>query len=241
MADRDDVTGLPVFCAALVLAVSALLLASCSSGTQSSHDTTNRGQVLDQDTGQPIAGVIVIGTYEGSVRGSGATSCNRVETTVSDENGWFELPLDPQAGPLWMEGYHKDYRHGYPVRVPICLEGRPDQCQIWEERRDDGDQVVSVVKEPKIYDGEAEAAKAARYLEDLYLKRFKGTREERLQELHRLIGANSCLAAPRTSKGPIPFMEAILYEQTVLTDSQDAIRITREQMQTAREILQSRK
>jgi hypothetical protein len=219
----------------------ALALAGCSGGAPP-QETVSRGQVLDQDTGQPIVDVIVVAIYRGSVRGSGATSCNRVETAVSDENGWFELPVDPQAGPLAMEGYHRDYRHGWPVRVPICgVHDDATQCQVWQERRDDTDHVVSIVKEPTIYHGEAEAAKAAREGQDLYLKRFKGTREERLQELWRLPAANSCLASPRTSPGLEPFLQAILQEQIALGDSKDAVRVTNDRIETAREVLLRKK
>ncbi len=222
---------------ALVLAISA-----CTPSAPPPQESVNRGRVIDQDTGQPIPGVIVVARYVGSVRGSGATSCNRVETAVSDENGWFEVPLDPDAGPLWLDGYHKDYRRGYPVRVPTCgINGDPEQCQIWQDRRDDDDHVVSVVKEPTIYRGEAAAMKAARYWNDLYLKRFKGTREERLQELWRLPAANSCLAPPKTSQGLLPFLQAILQEQIALDDYPQKTDVTRERITFAREALSGRK
>lgn len=249
MAYRNDVTA-RTKCrseqssshSAIVIVALVFALGACSGNTPPPKDLVNRGQVIDQDTGQPIPGVIVVGIYEGSVRGSGASSCNRVETTISDENGWFELPLDSKAGPLSMEGYHKDYRHGYPVRVPTCgINGDPNQCQIWQDSRDENDHVVSIVKEPMIYHGEAEATKAARYLEDLYLKRFKGTREQRLRELHRLVAANSCLATPRRSQGLIPFLEAIEREQIAMGDSRDGVRITNEQMETAKKLLEVRK
>lgn len=247
MAHRNDVTKPRLVrlvsarrWAAGLLGGLAVALSSCSSSAPPA-ETLNRGQVIDQDTGKPIAGVIVVGRYFGSVRGSGASSCNRVESAISDENGWFELPLDPAAGPLLMEGYHRDYRHGYPVRVPTCLQGRPDQCQIWQDRRDDNDHVVSVVKEPTIYSSEAEAAKVARYWDDLYLKRLDGTREKRLYELHRLQSATSCLASPRSSQGLVPFLQAILQEEIALGDSASSIRMTKEGIEWAREVLPGEK
>ena len=228
---------------ALLLGVLATVLSGCSgSAAPPPQETFNRGQVIDQDTGQPIPGVIVVGRYVGSVAASGASSCNRVESAVSDENGWFELPLDPKAGPLLMEGYHKDYRHGYPVRVATCgINGDPQQCQIWQNKRDDSDNVVSVVKEPTIYHSRSEAEKAARYRKDLYLKRLDGTPEKRLYELHRLQSATSCLAQPRSSLGLIPFLEAILHEETALGDSESSIRITNERIDVAKKILLMRK
>jgi hypothetical protein len=248
MAHRDDVTlpsrgtqpshGLGI----LLFFACALALSGCSRSAPAPQETVNRGQVIDVDTGKPIAGVIVVGRYRGSVRGSGASSCNRVESAVSDENGWFELPLDPDAGPLTMEGYHRDYRHGWPVRVPVCGINRdPDQCQIWQERRDESDVVVSVVKEPKIYHGKVEATKESRYWQDVYMKRFAGSREQRIRELWRLPSANSCLAPPRTSQGLLPFLQAILKEQIDLGDSQDAIRSTNDYIEIVTKVVQTRK
>ena len=219
------------------IALFAAVAASCS-GDAPPQPAVNRGQVIDQDTEQPIVGVIVIGIYRGSRGFEGATSCNRVETAISDAKGWFTLPLDPAAGPLYMEGYHRDYRHGYPIRIPTCgIDSDPNKCDIWVQRRDDNDTVVSVVKEPTVYHGRPEAAKAARYYEDLYMKRFNGTRAQRGLELSRLESATSCLAPPKTSRGLIPFLEGILQEQIILRESSDAIRITNERLQSARDVL----
>jgi hypothetical protein len=240
MANRDDVRHPVDAVASLLLVCFAMTIASCSDGgAPSTQETVNRGQVFDQDTGQPIAGVIVVGRYRGSRGAEGATSCNRIESAVSDENGWFELPLDPRAGLLTMEGYHRSYRHGWPVRVAVCGikgDGNANECQVWQERRDQTDQVVSVVKEPTIYQGEAEAEAAARERKDLYLKRFEGTREERIQRLWALVSASSCLAPPKTSPGPVPYLEAILEEQIALGDRPAAIESTRGYLETARRL-----
>lgn len=238
MAYRQHVA-LPTVRKAFGLALFAALVASCKDAPPPT--VWGRGQVIDQDTNKPIAGVIVVGKYRGSRGFEGATSCNRVESAVSDANGWFALPLDPEAGPLHMEGYHKGYRHGFPIRYPTCgIDGDPEKCQIWVQRRDDADTVISVVKEPTIYHGRAEAEKAARYGQDLYLKPFSGTREQRGFELDRLVSATSCMAPPKQSSGLIPFLEAILLEQITLRESADAIRITNETLQSARDVLQRR-
>ena len=88
---------------AMVVALLAGLLAGCSDSAPP-QPTVKRGQVIDQDTEKPIPGVIVVGTYEGSRGFEGASSCNRVESAVSDEDGWFTLPLDPNAGPVLLSG-----------------------------------------------------------------------------------------------------------------------------------------
>jgi hypothetical protein len=224
-----------------MLVILTAVVSGCSSSAPP-QETVNRGQVIDVDTELPIAGAIVVGKYSGGRGFEGASSCNRVETAVSDQNGWFELPLDPQAGFLLMEAYHHGYRHGWPIRVPTCgINGDPDQCQVWQDRRDESDHVVSIVKEPKIYHGEAEATKASRYWQDVYLKPFNGTREQRLEELWRLPAANSCLAPPKSSPGLEPFLQAILQEQIELGDSADAIRTTKERIETVREVMRRKR
>ena len=73
----------------LAVTVFALLVGGCDLfGEQ-----TQRGRVLDQDTGEPIAGAIVVGRYMGGISWGGS-SCNRAESAVSDAQGWFELPVD---------------------------------------------------------------------------------------------------------------------------------------------------
>ena len=77
----------------LAVTVFALLVGGCDLfGEQ-----TQRGRVLDQDTGEPIAGAIVVGRYMGGISWGGS-SCNRAESAVSDAQGWFELPVDRKDG-----------------------------------------------------------------------------------------------------------------------------------------------
>jgi hypothetical protein len=244
MADRDDVrVSWKRSCGQLFLGFVVAVALSFSGCTQSApKDAVNRGQVIDVDTGKPIPGAIVVGKYSGSRGFEGASSCNRVETAVSDENGWFDLPLDPNAGFLLMEAYQRGYRHGWPIRVPTCgINGDPNQCQIWQNIRDESDQVVSIIKEPTIYHGEAEATKVSRYWQDVYLKPSHAGREERLHELSRLLAANFCLAKPKTSAGLEPFLSAILEEQVVLKDSEGSLRITREQLEVVKKGRQVKK
>jgi hypothetical protein len=68
---------------AVGLALFAALVASCKDAPPPT--VWGRGQVIDQDTEKPIAGVIVVGKYRGSRGFEGASSCNRVESAVSDE------------------------------------------------------------------------------------------------------------------------------------------------------------
>jgi hypothetical protein len=237
MADRNYVMR-RVGPTALQLLVSvAIALARCSDAAPP-QETVNRGQVLDQDTGKPITGAIVVGKYLGSMGAGGASSCNRVESAVSDANGWFELPLDPKAGPLAMEAYHRGYRYGWPVRVAEC--DPKGNCTISQQRRDANDQVVSIVREPTIYHGWVEAMAASREGTDVYLKKSEGTPEERFRVLWGLEGATSCLARAKTTPGLEPLLEAILQEQIELGDSPDAIRVTRERIETARKVQKQR-
>ena len=65
--------------------------------------TENRGRVTMQDTGMPIAGALVVGKYMGSIAWAGA-SCDRVESAVSDQEGWFTIPTDSTGKPPFKGG-----------------------------------------------------------------------------------------------------------------------------------------
>jgi hypothetical protein len=202
----------------VIIATLAMFVVACSeAGPQ---PTEFRGRVIDQDTGQPIAGAIVVGRYTGSRGFEGSTSCNFVESAVSDQDGWFTMPIDSRYGQPLMEAYHQGYRWGRSTR--------------WAQRAADGDLAhwqVQVVKwnpevtrgtlvryEPTIYFSEPDAIAASRQYMDVYLKSFNGTREARLDELHRLTNAGICGGRRGTTAGPRPFFEAIYAEEVKLAD-----------------------
>ena len=155
------------------------------------------------------------------VAGRGVTSCNRVESAVSDQDGWFNLPIDPGDGGPLMEAYHRGYGWGLSTRRAWAgVDGNINHWQVTVYKRSE-DNLSSVIlrTEPTIYHSQAEALAASRQELDVYLKSFKGTREERLRELHRLTNAGSCNGPHRTTAGPVPFFEAIYAEQIELNDN----------------------
>ncbi|MEP7183007.1 MAG: hypothetical protein ABI886_12545, partial [Betaproteobacteria bacterium] len=95
----------------------ALLMAVAGAGCSAADapPTETRGRAIDQDTGEGIADAIVVAQYMGGISWGGG-SCNRVESAVSDADGWFLMPTDPKAGPTLIEAYHRDYVHGNPTR-----------------------------------------------------------------------------------------------------------------------------
>src|SRR5262249_15471798 len=107
-----------------------LLAAGCHSAEppKPAEVTQTRGRVLDQATGLPVPGTIVIAKYRGGVAWGGG-SCNRVESAVADQNGEFVLPLDPRLGARYMEAYHRDYGLARPPRYAVGIA--PDKWQIW--------------------------------------------------------------------------------------------------------------
>jgi len=174
-----------------VAALAALLGTGCSeAGPQA---TEFRGRVIDQDTDQPIAGAIVVGKYVGSRGAEGSTSCNRVESAVSDQDGWFTLPLDPRDGGPLMEAYHRGYKWGRSPRK--ALRGVDGNVEHWQVQivawNAEINRATLIRYEPTIYRSQAEALAASRQELDVYLKPFSGNREERLRELHRVTNAGS--------------------------------------------------
>jgi hypothetical protein len=208
----------------LLFCLSCVIVAGCGSAKPPPQPQESRGRVLDQDTGQPIPGAIVVGKYQGGLRWGGG-SCNRIESAVADQNGEFALPLDPNAGLLYMEAYHRDYVYGHHARYAVGLA--PDKWQIWVEKWDETNMISTVVaKEPKIYRTEGEAKEASREDKDIHLRRFTGSRQERLRELDRLVGMGICGGRTLTTDGAIEFLKAIYQEQTELFANSDSLRDT---------------
>ena len=216
-------------------ALLGLLICACSDAVPTAD---NRGRVIDVDTGKGIAGAIVVAKYMGSRGFEGSSACNRVESAVSDQDGWFILPDDPQAGPRLMEAYHPDYVRGYRLRYAVGESAH--RWHVWEQKRDDNDNLVSVKEGSETYPSRAAAQVASREWIDLYMKHFRGTPEQRVRELGRLAGQGNCLASPRTSDGAVPFVKAILNEQRALGAREEELRQTIGDLKTA-EIYAARK
>jgi hypothetical protein len=204
------------------IAAALLSFVTCACSDAGPTVTDHRGRVIDVETGQGIAGAIVVAKYMGSRGFEGASSCNRVESAVSDQDGWFDLPDDARAGPRLMEAYHPNYVPGYRARYAVGISEH--EWQVWAQKRDDNDKVVSINEESQVYPSKVAAQAVSREWIDLYMKRFRGTREQRLSELDRLVVQGVCVAGPRTTEGALSFARAILYEQRALSASEGSLK-----------------
>ncbi len=215
MAHREHVTRRTGHIVTLI-ALLALLAGGCSEAGLA--PTEFRGRVIDQDTGQPIAGAIVVGKYMGSRGPEGASSCNRVESAVSSQDGWFTLPLDSQAGPPLLEAYHRNYKWGKSVQKAWRGgDGNMSHWQVTVYQWDAENKKGTILRtEPTIYHSQAEALEASRENKDVYLKRSNEARSDRLQELDRLVGHGICGGGPTSTDGAVPYVKAILAEQVEL-------------------------
>ena len=74
--------------------------------------------------------------------------------------------------------------------------------------------------EPTRKKSEREAEEASREWKDVYLRRFKGTLEERIRNLNVLSGGGSCGGGSQTTSGPIEFLKAIYSEKVELGASE---------------------
>ena len=230
MAHRKHVVGRQLTVAATLL--SMLLMIGCNAAPPPPVQAESRGRVIDEETGQGIAGAIVVGRYMGSIAWAG-TSCDRIESATADQDGWFAIPNDSDGKAPFLEAYHRGYGRGYNLRYAVGLSAEPPQWQVWQARRDEHAVVVSVVKEPTIYRSEREAQEASRQWRDISLRPFKGTREERLMSLSVQSGAGICGGGAQTTAGPIEFLEAIYREQIELNDDPSHLAGTREDIEMA--------
>jgi hypothetical protein len=209
--------------------VAAIALFGVFSSQARSQPTEFRGQVIDQDTGRPITGAIVVGRYTGTRGPEGSTSCNRVESAVADQDGRFTMPIDPRYGWPLMEAYSRGYKWGRSPRwAQNGADGNVDhwQVQVVEWNAENG-RAKTVRYEPAIYASRKDAMAASREHMDVYLKPFVGDRTQRLNEIHRLSGAGICEGTYYSSAGPVPFFQAILEEQIELGDDEASLHLVR--------------
>lgn len=204
----------------MVTAMAALALGGCDLFGESVH----RGRVIDQDTGEPVAGAVVAGRYMGGLNWGGM-SCNRAESAVSDAQGWFELPIDPREGEPLMEAYKRGYDRGYPNRHAMLKNRWTREWRVAVLKWSDGNAKAEIVREePEVYRTESSALAASGERRDVFVRRSKAAGADRLNELHGF--QKHCQGPPRASDGMRPFLEAILSEQVELGDREDAIAIT---------------
>jgi hypothetical protein len=217
------------FATRLAVIAFALLVGGCDlPGEQ-----MQRGRVLDQDTGEPIAGAIVLGRYMGGISWGGS-SCNRAESAVSDAQGWFELPVDRKDGTPLMEAYKRGYDRGNPVRYAFLNNAWTREWRISVQKWNDSNTLSTQTGiEPEIYRTEASAKAASGEDVNVHLRISRGTREERLRQLR--LFQDDCAGRPRTTVGLVPFIEGILSEQRELGEREDVLDITRSRLERARD------
>lgn len=141
----------------LILAVVITLCQGCMYAVR--YDGTYRGKVVDEDTREPIEGVVALGAWykeQWSAAGTVSTFYDARET-VTDKNGEFEIPghglrimtnLSPMRILLFKAGYTYERGHwdsldqGYTLGKKIKWEGKkpiiPLKKLTMEERKKQG-------------------------------------------------------------------------------------------------------
>ena len=211
----------------LIVAAAALAGAGCDLFAEKVH----RSRVIDQDTGEPVAGAIVAGRYFGGISWGGS-SCNRAESTVSDAQGWFELPLDPKAGPLLLEAFKRGYVRGSRPRFAVPKNDGSGQWQVTFQKWDEANtRVETVTFGPEVYPSEAAAKAASGQDSDVFVRRAPADRNAHVKELWGY--QKDCTGPPQSSDGLLPFLQEILKDQTDLGDS-SGIKSTQDWIELAR-------
>lgn len=213
----------------MLLIAAAMVLAGA--GCDLFAEKVHRGQVIDQDTGEPVAGAIVAGRYFGGIS-FGGSSCNRAESTVSDAQGWFELPLDPKAGPLLLEAFKRGYVRGSRPRFAVPKNDGSGQWQVTFQKWNEANtRVETVTYGPEVYPSEAAAKAASGQDSGVFLRRAPRDRNAHVRELWGY--QKDCAGSAQSSDGLLPFLQEILKDQTELGDS-SGIKSTQDWIELAR-------
>lgn len=198
-----------------------------------------RGRVIDQDTGAGVPGAIVVARYMGG--GSwGGSGCNRAESVVSDQDGWFAFPTNSRAGIIVTEAYKRGFWRGQPNRNPMP---DPEEREKWRlaiiKWNASNTRETMVGVEPGIYYSREHAERESGIRVNVYMRQFNPDREERMDQLRTFQG--DCAGGPRVSLGLVPALEAILEEEIELGQTGSAIAITRRWLERAKEQLEVRR
>ncbi|VAW99343.1 hypothetical protein MNBD_GAMMA22-1503 [hydrothermal vent metagenome] len=95
----------------ILLSFILLLLNACASGEPLMSWPEMNGQVVDTDTGEPIADAFVIARWQGRVGFfHGSSTCYHVESTMSDAQGNFTIPS-------WFEWFDNFWTHMKSVSI----------------------------------------------------------------------------------------------------------------------------
>lgn len=142
------------------------------------------GMVIDASTNKPVEGAIVTARWIGHMAtwAHGSTSCYHVESTTTDKDGEFHIPK-------WKQDYTEDWQKNVSPRyvdITVYLPGYQQSPRQIEEQ--------SALK--GIY----------------YLEVFKGSREERLEDLVRLTDSTRCGESDISESNLLPLKKA-LYEE----------------------------
>ncbi len=175
-------TGLALVVVALV---SIFMVASCTyfGGPVS-------GRVLDSETGNPIAGAVVVARWDGSVNAivDSRNVCFHVETAISDAAGKYHMPL-------WWQRPESGLLIGY-------IGPRVDAYRLGYEG------TYLHTKE------------AAEHPQDVYMKKYASSDEERFEFIgRRIFSGMSCLGAGPSTRNLFPLYVAAIREAKALAKS----------------------
>ena len=103
-----------------------------------------KGRVIDEKSGQPIAGAIAIGNWTTTSPnvGGGTTHCKDAREALTDENGEFEIP-DVSSGTFSIDIYKIGYRK---VGCMWKAFNRAGSCYLNDPVQFDGDRAILPLK-----------------------------------------------------------------------------------------------
>jgi len=222
---------------AWVCSLSFLLAGSVASADISDEPGTETHRyVVDQRDGSRVPGAIVVATWYGRGGLHQGSSCNRIESYISDADGGFTTPNDRKSGFVLMIAYKKGYEPGRPPRMAQRgVDGNFDHWQVLRYRRNvdnTSGEVESV--EPTIYLSETAAQLASRQFIDVYVQKTSTVAVARLEKLHSMRVAASCGGLTLSTPGAKRYFQALYDEQVDLGDQPGELAFTNQYIDMAR-------
>jgi hypothetical protein len=174
------------------------------------------GRAIDWTTGEPLAGVWVAASYVlGSGGLHGSAGCTVGESVRSDEKGEYVLPYYNGLPPQFLVAFGHRYQLVAPAR-----QANRDTLERWivNVLEPDGQGKRRIVRQEGPFVTHADALKASRVTQDVWLEKFPGTDDEWVTKAAALnSGIMGCPS--RSTGGDLAWKEALLAEVQSMPES----------------------
>lgn len=202
-----------------VFLIVLIAVAGCSSpgGTRNHADTGFNGQVINVETGMPLADVHVVLQYTSPPRmfafpilpHGESGGCHSFQYSITGPDGLYKSSStgDPIGVIVYLRGYETVPAPGQ-IKLQLESVGGKEEARYVVSPRDPA---ITFGVHEGVYATGSEALHAAGH-DNTYLRPFAGTATERIKFLHHIFYGADCMWSGANRKNIVPFMQVVYLE-----------------------------